>query len=208
MNLKTVFKLLSKLFDWLWHINLVMGIMALILVSLNAFTNNKTITASYLGKFNTKIEQVGTIKSQSANNNIYINEMTTTPSVLIDNNLNLLLTFGFILFILLIVLGYNYQLMKLFNDLNNINSSSIFIKSMIDRFTNLAKFSFLLFAIGLILSIIKFIIINHINIGNIIFKPAFDSQIINLAWLGVGFFIIAGIFNIGNQLQSENELTI
>lgn len=209
MNLKTIFKGLSKLFDWLWNINLVLGIAAIVLVSVNAFSNKKVITANYLGKFMVKTEQLGHIESKLGKTGIFINEFSATPSVLIDSKANLPLTYGYIIYILCIVLGFNFQLMNLFKELNNsIKQGTPFTDNISARFKSLATYSFIFFTIGLVLSLVKLALINQIKFHNMILKPVFDNQVMNLAWIGIGFFILSGIFKIGFQLKTENDLTI
>ena len=209
MELKTIFKTLSRIFDWLWNINLVLGVLALAFITYNTISKKNIITAGYLGQFETKTEQHGNISSLMETTELFISDLNVTPSIIINTDLNLWLMYGYVLFILGIVLGYNYQIMILFKSLSNhLNGSSIFTQNLIHRFNVLAKFSLLFFTLGLSLSILKLIIVDQIYFNGMVLHPVFDNKILNLAWLGIGFLILAGIFKIGHQLQTDNDLTI
>lgn len=208
MNIKTIINILSKVFDWLWNINLILGLMAIVLITINSFSD-KTITANYLGNFKVKIEQVGVLHSLDSNTEVYVNDFIGTPSILLNSKTNLILIYTYVSFILSIVLFFNYHLMKLFKSLQvNITNGTPFGSGISKRFTILSKGSIALFAFGLLLSIAKITLIDEITCNGLTYTPIFDSQILNLAWLAIGFLIVASIFKVGLELKQEKDLTI
>lgn len=209
MKIKTLFNLGSKLFDWLWNINLILGLAAIIFVSVNAFTNKKAITASYLGNFKISTEQVGQLNSELANSQVYINDIVGAPSILINSKINTVFIFVFVLFVISIVLFYNYQLKQLFITLKlNISEGTPFGNGISKRFISIAQISLSLCVVGTILSLLKVFLVNNINFNGLTLTPVFDSKILNLLWIGLASFIISGIFKTGCELKQENDLTI
>ncbi len=209
ISIKTIFSGLSKIMDWLWNINLVLGIGSIIFLIINLITKKLELTANYLGNFKIIIHQVGNMSSEINNTKIYLDNMIGSPALLLNSNMHQTLIFGYTLFIVTVVLIYNYQLMKLFNSLNSaIKENALFISGITEKFNTLAKVSLIVFCCGLLLSICKLWLINSITFGNITLIPIFDNGIINFAWLGIGFFIISGIFKIGFELKKEQDLTI
>jgi len=209
MGIKTVFSALSKLFEWVWNINLVLGLAALIFVSVNVFTSKKAITANYLGNFKINTDQLGEINTQFGKSNIFIDDIIGSPSILIDSKMNIVFVYAYMVFILSIVLFYNFQLMKLFASLKlNIKEGTPFGNGISTRFLTLAKVSFLLSAIGCSLSGLKVLLVENISFKGLNLVPVFDNQLLNLIWIGIACFIISGIFKIGCELKQEKELTI
>lgn len=209
MSTKTLFRVLKNVFEWIWNINLVLGLAAIIFVSVNAFTGKKVITANYLGSFKIKTEQIGEIHTLNHKSNVFIDDVVGSPSLLIDSKLNVLFIYAYMAFILSIVLFYNYQLMKLFATLEvNITEGTPFGNGISKRFLTLSKISILLCTIGCLLSFLKVVLIQDITFQNLTFYPVFDNRILNLAWISIACFIISGIFKTGCELKQENDLTI
>jgi hypothetical protein len=210
MNGKQLIKALSFLFKWFYHLNLILGFGIIGLTILNFIKPIKVLSAAYLGKFDVVFASATSFSKSPMNSSLlYLDRVSGNPPLLMNSPWHGFFVFLFVTIIVSITLVYNYQLWRLFHYLNNTATMETpFTDEVSHRLLFTSKFSFLIFAVGTILSSGKVLFMNTFYVNNMIVKPAFDNQLFNFLWIGIGLYVIAQVYKVGVDLKKEQDLTI
>jgi hypothetical protein len=210
MNEKLLIKSLSYLFKWAYHLNLILGFGIIGFTVINFIKPIKAVSAAYLGKFNLVVQTNSLVSGSKVNEGtVYFDTISGNPSLVLNSSWHGFFVFVFIACIVLITLVYNYQLWRFFDYLKKATTQETpFTDEINKRLIFTAKFSFLIFIIGAVASVIKIYFMKPFIINNMVIIPTFDNQIINFLWVGIGLYIIAQVYKVGVELKKEQDLTI
>ncbi len=210
MKGKQLIKVLSYLFKWGYHLNLILGFGMIGFTIINMIKPLKVLSAAYLGKFNLMVASTSLASGSNVDKGAYyFDAVAGNPSMVMNSWWHGFYVFIFIATIVLITLVYNYQLWRLFDYLKRSTThETLFTDEINKRLAFTAKFSFLIFIVGAIASAMKLYFIKPFFINSMEIKPAFDNQIINFLWVGIGLYIIAQVYKVGVELKKEQDLTI
>ena len=206
---KLIFRL-YQFFKYLYWLNLVLagGMFGFQLI--NLFRPEKTLWASYLGKFVLSLKANGFYQS---NTNralaVHFEQMSGFPELGLNVPFHSVFILLFTVVVATVSLFYNYQFYTLFQHLNlSTKAGSPFDTEISIILRRLAWGSALIFVFGSGLSALKLVFINEIVFEGFTAKPVFDNHLFNFLWFALGTYILNEIYKIGLTLKEEQDWTI
>jgi hypothetical protein len=177
---------------------------------LNVLKPEKSLLATYMGKFVIDLNATGGITTQQDGQvSVFFDKISGFPDLALNTSWHVVFIFLFVLFVSAVTLIYNYQIYKLFEKLSaSIKSGTPFNESVSLILTKLASFSVLVFGVGSLLSLAKLSLIQSVWFESFVVKPVFDNQFFNFLWLGIGIYILNEIYKVGLEIKKEQDLTI
>lgn len=210
MHGKKLIIALYHLVKYLYYLNIVLvgGVLGFQL--LNIWKPEKSLLATYMGKFVIDLNATGSITTnQGRQISVFFDKISGFPDLALNTHWHVVFIFLFVLFVSVVTLVYNFHLYKLFEKLcASIKSGTPFNQSVSLILNKLAKVSVLVFGAGTLLSLAKLKFIHSIQFESFIVKPAFDNQFFNFLWLGIGLYILNEIYKVGLEIKNEQDLTI
>ncbi len=202
-------KLIQKILQGALYLNIALLTSAVAYQLFNLIWRKQYVFTAFLGKFKVEGNFNGVLQSSHAKIPVAVDELSIRPYVYVDHLAFPYLLIVSVLFVGFVVLLYNYQLYKLFTDLDHrINPRDMFQEVILYRFKRLGIYSLILFGVGAVLGVVKILFLRHLFVAGMHFQPVLDNEMFNFLWMGLAFFVLRLIMSVGYEVKRENDLTI
>jgi len=201
---------LYHLLKYVLYVNIVLAGGVIGFQIINLFRPDKTVIASYLGKFAIEMNSTGFFKIPGGEKiGAYAETISGLPSIVIDLPQHGFYVLIFTICVVSIALFYNFQFYNIFKLLiESIKAGTPFTMDISKILKSITLFSIGVFIVGTILSIIKVWLFSDIVFDNFVARPVFDNNVLNFLWFGLGIFILNEIYKVGITIEKEQEFTI
>lgn len=208
MKGKKLILIISQLLKYLLYVNIILGGGVIGFQIINLFVPEKSLAASYLGKFIFEIEAVN-INSGNGTVAAFIESVSGNAALALNTQWHAGFVLLFSLCAVLVSLTFNYLFYQIFKELNaSVKQGTPYTTQISVYLKRVAVFSVAVFVVGSILSVLKILIVKPLVFNNFVARPVFDNQLLNFLWFGLSFFILNEIYKVGVVLKKEQELTI